>query len=378
MLVCPSCRFIGPYNYKSCGPIQEILSFINDSICVYKRNNIYYHKDFVDTCYWTYGKDNIIIIYSKEQSPSTSSLIQFVDSVESKNFDFLYDDICPKYYNLEDQDFKSIHLFTPLRYKFNLYYTFPRNLPPVQLVPIPKQNKSTFYTQFHYRPITCDTFILRSNCMIRTKHPVTYFLYNQHKRGPIKYYKREKITRFNSDKALFRWFYDSYEYHNYYVKNNQEEEAETCDLIGKTFSYLQDSCKKENIEFINDSICIYSSLSKSGTNSLFSPMQLDTCYYTTNGHLIAINFQNNINEYRDTLAFCNDILFYSKVYKNVCPNSEKKSSLIVKTFINDTIKWDDRIDSVAHILQSYYERYVPINIYSKKYSFNEDRNRFLN
>ena len=100
-------------------------------------------------------------------------------------------------------------------------------------------------------------------------------------------------------------------------------------------------------------------------------MQLDTCYYTTNGHLIAINFQNNINEYRDTLAFCNDILFYSKVYKTVYPNLEEKMSLIVKTYINDTSKWDNKNDSVIQILQSYYKRYVPINMHHEENSLNE-------
>ena len=88
----------------------------------------------------------------------------------------------------------------------------------------------------------------------------------------------------------------------------------------------------------------------------FVPFAGDTLRYSVKNNLIAIHFAKD--KPCDTLTYGNGILFYSKVYKE-----GEKYTHIVKPFIDEARSCANKADSINMIMDTYFNVYVPLNLY---------------
>ena len=339
--------FAGPYNYETYGPIKESLSFINDSVCIYRQYSMFDKCTIYinDTIGWRYETPHSIDLY-RSNNTADSSLNIYADSLINGNLNFTYD-ICPKWYNMTDEDF----------YGYN-DYKHPFLDDPVSR-PNRKDSGIPFYIKYGFNhPVDSDKIGNAGKCMLWLKEPVSKYgitpLFPTGGRIP---WRRGKIDR-EIIKDLSEWILDSYEYINYKVNYERKVEFATDSILGKQFSYLADSCKKESVHFINDSICMHVASKRQNATSPYMPIAMDTCRYTTKNNLIAIDFYKDSP--CDTLTYGNGILFYSKVYQD--PRN-KKYTHIVKPFIDENVKWENKSDSINMIMSTYFNVYVPINLF---------------
>ena len=108
------CRSFIPFSCETYAPEKESLTFINESICVYTQYDIIHSKEYIDSCDWRYDSQNRIVLRREYTFPKDSSY-NSNDSIRKKRFNFMYN-ICPKWYNITDENFMSY-----IDYKYPLY-----------------------------------------------------------------------------------------------------------------------------------------------------------------------------------------------------------------------------------------------------------------
>lgn len=346
LLLC-ACRHWEPFTYETYAPLKESLSFINDSICIYRHYDMYKRDSpcIIDTCNWRYIKMNYIGLNKKNGNRLDVFSPTISDSIEKDRLNFIYN-ICPRWYNISDDEFKQY-----ADYKIPMYQdeAFHCEIP-------------SFYRKFGYRySISSDTVVIIDSCLVLPKmvrgSGMSFFFLASNKKS--KQMRHELSRSVSKDDAYFcSWIMDSYEYINYKVNYKRKVEFDVNSILGKQFSYLADSCKKESVHFVNDSICMHVASKRQDVTSPYMPIAMDTCRYTTKNNLIAIDLYKD--SHCDTLTYGKGILFYSKVYQD---NKTKKYTHVVKPFIDENVKWENKSDSINMIMSTYFNVYVPINLF---------------
>ena len=332
LLVFCGCRHLGPYNYETYAPIRETLSFVNDSMCVHTRYDISKRDSiaFIDTCYWKYGERDLIILYNIRAESTNDPGVP----TESATLNFVYD-IFPKWYNIKEWEF---------------YNSAKRH--PEPLYQIPGYKIPSFLEKFGRHHIVCDTIINNGSCIWWFKRPVPTYAFPRNKHIIPKEYKGvEEKEKQN----LYEWACGSYEYLNYKINKERKVSLDQETIIGRQFSFIGEEHKKESIRFVNDTICTHSFFTRTNSSSLYVLIADDTCHYSVKNNLIAIDFDKDTP--CDTLSFSNGILFYSKVYQD---NKTKKYTHV---FIDENVKWENKSDSINMIMSTYFNVYVPINLF---------------
>lgn len=343
--------FRGACNYETYAPLKESLSFINDSVCIYRQCNIHKNGQFVwhaDTCGWKYEEHNWIVLTNKSRNDKSREYTS-ADSLQNDNADFTLS-TCPKWYNIKDTEFKQYP-----GYKYPLYYEPLTDFDDeTNRVPFNKK-----YGSYHH--VKSDIVMNMGRCIAMTRKTNTrvpsFFFPVEEKR----FQKAKMLSLFLKNKVeehLCSWIMDSYEYINYKVNYERKVEFDVDRISGKQFTYLEDMYKKESVHFVNDSVCMHVASKRKDVTSPYMPIAMDTCRYTTKNNLIAIDFYKDSP--CDTLTFGNGILFYSKVYQD--PGTEKYTH-IVKPFIDENVKWESKSDSINMIMSTYFNVYVPINLF---------------
>ena len=166
------------------------------------------------------------------------------------------------------------------------------------------------------------------------------------------------VTMKKRDNGIYEIVTNSYEYINYKVNYEKKVPFNQDSIIGKQFSFIEDACKKESIQFINDSVCTHSFSTRANVLSPFVLRESDSCRYSIKNHLIAIDLVKGKS--CDTLSYSNGILFYSKVYRN---DDNENYTHIVKPFIDETRSCANKTDSINMIMGTYFNAYVPLNLY---------------
>lgn len=337
-----------PYGYETYAPIRESFSFENDSICVHTRYDMYNRDSIVviDTCYWENNRDakEMIILQRKE----TKDKMDVVLHPKDTNLNFAYN-ICPNWYNINQWEFKGHTKYKSPLYQ-DLVMSLPLNISSEERERIYKSWHPTFEDKYGSRHIVYDTIFNGGIFMLWLRKPFyPLVLFANSKRGG-KLKKR--------DNGIYEMVTNSYEYINYKVNYEKKVPFDQDSIIGKQFSFIGDSCKKESIQFINDSVCTHSFSTRANVLSPFVLRESDSCRYSIKNHLIAIDLVKGKS--CDTLSYSNGILFYSKVYRN---DDNENYTHIVKPFIDETRSCANKTDSINMIMGTYFNAYVPLNLY---------------
>lgn len=348
------CRFLGPYHYETYAPIKESLSFVNDTICVHTRYDMYKRDSIVvcDTFFWKHSTEERIILYRNV----TKDPMEVSACMEDTLLNFVYD-ICPKWDDIKRWEFKKY-----ADYKSPLHQDGVHSLPvwilPEERARLIRYWNPTFADKYGNRRTICDTI---ANC-----GPFMYWYNGRYKRGdtlPLALFANSKqfkepfqIKRMGG--FMLEMVTNSYEYINYKVNYDRMLGLSLAidSITGKQFSFIGDSCKKESLRFINDSVCEHVLSMRQDKSSQYTPFMIDTCHYTIKNNLIAIDLIPNKSF--DTLSYGNGMLFYSKVYKD---NDQYKH--IVKPFIDEARSCANKTDSINMIMSTYFDVYVPLNFY---------------
>ena len=337
-----------PYGYETYAPIRESLSFENDSICVHTRYDMYNRDSIVviDTCYWKNSTDaeEMIILQRKE----TKDKMDVVLHPKDTNLNFAYN-ICPNWYNISQWEFKRHTKYKSPLYQ-DLVMSLPLNISSEERERIYKSWHPTFEDKYGSHHIVYDTIFNYGFFMLwfrKPFHPLVLFA-NSKRGGKLK----------ERDNGMYEMVTNSYEYINYKVNYDRMLGLEVAmdSIVGKRFSFIGDSCKKESIRFINDSVCEHVLSMRKDKSSQYTPFDIDTCHYTVKNNLIAIDLIPNKS--CDTLSYGNGMLFYSKVYRD---NDQYKQ--IVKPFIDEARSCANKTDSINMIMSTYFDVYVPLNFY---------------
>lgn len=368
-LLC-ACRPMQGY-YETAAPNRESLSFINDSICVHNRRLIGYehHLSVInDTCYYYVDKEQRIILYKKCDTldivPATIH-----DDINRVNLNFPYD-ISPQVYNIPKDSFTQRQDFV-----FPVYYQ-PMSYPT-------SYKRPTFYEMYGMEhPITYDTLIAKGTFLIWLRRPVFTVLYPADPKGSR---FQSKPNHRKDNRFMYQWLTSTYEYLNYHTNMQTRDSIGSTNLCHTVFSYFIAPSHKEELAFIDDSLCVHSILRKQSSSMIVYAR--DTFMYNIHNHTITLHNSNmppqgslsaiSTGRYTitDTLLYCtrkmngdvlayNDgILFYSKVYR-VQGNGQDNMSLIVKPFIDESIPLPNKTDSINTIMKAYFGVYVPLNFFS--------------
>ena len=336
------CRSFIPFSCETYAPEKESLTFINESICVYTQYDIIHSKEYIDSCDWRYDSQNRIVLRREYTFPKDSSY-NSNDSIRKKRFNFMYN-ICPKWYNITDENFMSY-----IDYKYPLYQ---------EKLSIPYRAPS-FYEKYGLK-ISRDTAIIIGERYLAIRKTKPFYPSFFHTNKTVKVNRVKVLSRLarKGEKQFFSWITNSYEYINYKVNYEKKVPFDQDSIIGKQFSFIGDSCKKENLQFINDSVCTHSFSTRANVLSPFVSQESDSCRYSVKNNLIAIDLVKGKS--CDTLTYGNGILFYSKVYKN---DKDGELTHIVKPFIDETRSCANKADSINMIMSTYFNVYVPINLY---------------
>ena len=337
-----------PYGYETYAPIRESLSFENDSICVHTRYDMYNRDSIVviDTCYWKNSTDaeEMIILQRKE----TKDKMDVVLHPKDTNLNFAYN-ICPNWYNISQWDFKRHTKYKSPLYQ-DLVMSLPLNISSEERERIYKSWHPTFEDKYGSHHIVYDTIFNYGFFMLwfrKPFHPLVLFA-NSKRGGKLK----------ERDNGMYEMVTNSYEYINYKVNYDRMLGLSLAidSITGKQFSFIGDSCKKESLRFINDSVCEHVLSMRKDKSSQYAPFDIDTCHYTIKNNLIAIDLIPNKS--CDALSYGNGMLFYSKVYRD---NDQYKH--IVKPFIDEARSCANKTDSINMIMSTYFDVYVPLNFY---------------
>ena len=345
------CRHLG--SFVTYAPVKESLSFINNSVCVYTRYDIYSRDSIavVDTCLWKYcpNANGYIILYKVDKGK-----MEVPSYIEDSNLDFVYN-ICPKWYAITQRELKDYADYkSPLHQ--DICMSLPLGLSSEERAYYQRHLNPTFADKCGNHRIVCDTIVNYGSFMLwfkRPLHPSLLYPMSKPLKTPnwIKKYGEEAMVE-----AMHEDFTNSYEFINYKVNQEKKVDFELDSIKGKQFSYIGEACKKESIRFVNDSICTHYLSTRDSVSSPFVPLTGDTCHYSVKNNLIAIDFEKD--KPCDTLTYSNGIIFYSKVYKE-----GEKYTHIVKPFIDETRSCANKADSIDMIMSTYFNVYVPLNMY---------------
>jgi hypothetical protein len=300
----------------------------------------------IDTCYWKKSTDaeEMIILQRKE----TKDKMDVVLHPKDTNLNFAYN-ICPNWYNISQWEFKRHTKYKSPLYQ-DLVMSLPLNISSEERERIYKSWHPTFEDKYGSHHIVYDTIFNYGFFMLwfrKPFHPLVLFA-NSKRGGKLK----------ERDNGMYEMVTNSYEYINYKVNYDRMLGLEVAmdSIVGKRFSFIGDSCKKESLRFINDSVCEHVLSMRKDKSSQYAPFDIDTCHYTVKNNLIAIDLIPNKS--CDTLSYGNGMLFYSKVYRD---NDQYKH--IVKPFIDEARSCANKTDSINMIMSTYFDVYVPLNFY---------------
>ncbi len=340
-----------PCHYETYAPVRESLSFINNSICIYTRYDINKRDSIValDTCFWKYypNANGYIILYRNDIKERMNVQACSGDT----NLNFIYN-TCPQWFNIKQQEFKSYANYkSPIGQDISI--SLPLGISSEERARIIRGLHPTFADKYGCHHVEYDTIVNYGTYILwfsRLK-PLVLFASDKQLKEPD--WKKELG---NGD--VFEIVTNSYEYINYKVNYEKKVHLDLDSIIGKQFSYIGDMHKKESIQFVNDSICTHSVSVRAAASSPFISSLSDTCLYSVRNNQIAIDLVKG--KEHDTLTYSNDILFYSKVYRN---DGNGKYTHIVKPFIDETHSCASKADSINMIMSTYFNVYVPINMH---------------
>ena len=340
-------RSAGPYLYETYAPVKESLLFYDDNRCIYTYYDVLENKKIIDTCLWRFTKDKAIVLYKRSGIDST--LRHMEDSIEIAQMKFTYE-ICPNWYGIKKREFQK-----HAAYKSPIYQersiSLPLGISPEERARINRRLHPTFADKYGGHCIVYDTIINYGSFMLWFGRPIrASILFSNSKR----FQDPGWINKIGEE--TFEYVTNSYEYVNYKINYEKKVDLKLDSIIGKQFSYIGESYKKESIWFVNDSICTHYLSTRESVSSPYVPQGVDTCRYSVMNNLIAIDFEKD--KPCDTLTYGNGIIFYSKVYKE-----DEKYTHIVKPFIDETRSCTNKADSIDMIMSTYFNVYVPLNLY---------------
>ena len=314
-----------------------------------------YNRDsiaVVDTCLWKYypDADGYIILHRKEAKEGMDVVLCSEDTC----LNFVYN-TCPRWYTIMQREFKDYAGYkSPLHQDNSM--SLPLGLSPEARAYYHRLLNPTFADKYGSHRIVYDTIVNYGSFMLWFKRPLfPSLLYPMSKplKMPnwIKKYSEESMVE-----AMHEDFTNSYEYINYKVNYEKKVDIELDSIVGKQFSFIGESCKKESLRFVNDSVCMHYLFTRKDMSFPFVPFAGDTLRYSVKNNLIAIHFAKD--KPCDTLTYGNGILFYSKVYKE-----GEKYTHIVKPFIDEARSCANKADSINMIMDTYFNVYVPLNLY---------------
>lgn len=336
------CRHLGPY--VSYAPIKESLSFIDNSVCVYTRYDIYNRDSItiIDTCFWKYHPNikEYIVIYERGEKDVKKGHICSGDT----DLNFVYN-ICPTWYNIGPQEFKEYADFKSPLYQ-DATMSLPLGLSADDRARINRRLHPTFADKYGSHDIISDTIVNYGSFILWLRKPLQPL---------VLFANDEPLIAKGKNEGLYEMATNSYEYVNYKENHDRKVSLNLDSLMGKQFSYIGELCKKESLRFINDSVCTYCSFMRASVASPFVSLAADTIRYSIRNNLVAIDFA--ADQTYDTLTYTNGILFYSKVYKD-----GQQYTQIVKPFIDEARSCVNKNDSINMIMDAYINAYVPLNL----------------
>lgn len=178
-----------------------------------------------------------------------------------------------------------------------------------------------------------------------------------------KNYQGKWNSHYNRIYSCYNQLLNTYEYVNYGINAQKVFAIHQDDLLHNTFTYIVDSCKMEEIEFVDSTTCLHSISYKLDSLSPYIPIKIDTYSYSIKGNHITISAQNSTNYgsmKSDVLVYSEGILFYSKVY-DIPDRRGYARTMIVKPFILEGLDWESASSKRDAILDAYFNVYVPIN-----------------
>lgn len=345
--ICTSCSVKKDmiYHYETYAPLKETLDF-NDSVCIYSCVDLFNPNDTVfDTCYYKIKK-KYIILYAREHS-NVDTL--FKDTFQMKKLNFVYD-IFPKIYGMSRE---YLMRYPNVMYPMYCeeYYSFYRPW--------------KFYERYRngFR-VTIDTiFLFDKKYAIFKKESNSNFSNILRTSGQELSKDMSQFTRIRKNFFYYNHFLNSYEYMNYGINAQKVFTLDQDELLHNTFTYIVDSCKIEEIEFVDSTTCLHSISYRIDSLSPYIPTKVDTCSYSIKGNHITIAAENSTNYgsmKSDVLVYCEGILFYSKVY-DIPDRRGYARTMIVKPFILEGLDWESASSKRDAILDAYFNVYVPIN-----------------
>lgn len=261
---------------------------------------------------------------------------------------FVYE-ICPQWHSIKQSEFKEYADYkSPLHQDYTM--SLPLGLSEEDRARINRRLHPTFADKYGSYYMANDTIVNYGCCMLWFRKPLQpLVLFANSKRGG-------KLKE--RDNGMYEMVTNSYEYINYKVNYEKKNDFDIDSIIGRQYSYIGDPHKKESIWFVNDSVCTHSVSTRRSVSSPFVPQESDSCRYSVKNNLIAIDLVKGKS--CDTLTYGNGILFYSKVYKN---DKDGELTHIVKPFIDETRSCANKQDSINMIMSTYFNVYVPLNLY---------------
>ena len=361
--ICASCGVKKDitYHYETYAPLKETLDF-NDSVCVYSCVDLFNPNDTTfDTCYYKMKKKHIILYARENSDENNTSSTQLEDTFQMRKLDFVYD-IFPKIYGMS-------------RGYLMHYSNF--------LYPLACEECYSFYRPWkfyeRYRngfQFTTDTiFVLDKKYIFLKKESIMHssnLLRDSGKKLSKdisqfikirKNYQGKWNSHYNRIYSCYNQLLNTYEYVNYGINAQKVFTFDQDELLHNTFTYIVDSCKIEEIEFVDSTTCLHSISYRLDSLSPYIPIKIDTCSYSIKGNHITIAAQNSTNYgsmKSDVLVYSEGILFYSKVY-DIPDRRGYARTMIVKPFILEGLDWESLSSKRDAILNAYFNVYVPIN-----------------
>lgn len=349
--ICTSCGVKKDitYHYETYAPLKETLDF-NDSVCIYSCVDLFNPNDTVfDTCYYKIKKKHIILYAREHSNENNISSTQSEDTFQMRKLDFVYD-IFPKIYGMSRE-----YLMHCPNFMYPMYceecYSFYRPW--------------KFYERYRngFRVTTDTIFLFDKKYAIFKKESNINFSNILRTSGQELSKDMSQFTKIRKNYFYYNHFLNSYEYVNYGINAQKVFAIHQDDLLHNTFTYIVDSCKIEETEFVDSTTCLHSISYRLDSLSPYIPIKIDTCSYSIKGNHITIAAQNSTNYgsmKSDVLVYSEGILFYSKVY-DILDRRGYARTMIVKPFILEGLGWESLSSKRDAILNAYFNVYVPIN-----------------
>lgn len=396
--------------YASYGPAKNILSFADDSLCIYTFYDCF-GNIYLDTCRYQvlenrdYDFDYIILERSTRFCAPSSydkndNLLRFLDFRYDPRPLLSTDVMTKRFFRKDDKIYPEDHDANNYPCRKYSDYMYDDNYHKIRCYHL---NVTSFGDNYATpNIITTDTiYLFKSFAIWINKNSNHYVM--MWPNGEI----HNRITCPKNHRSIIKSFCSSYEYTNYYSHIKHRSNSEKLSLSHQSFVF--NHIRSECFSFLNDSMCIYSqSFENYKPQNMPAFTTIDTCIYTIEGNKIILRkdtshihstnssyyapndtnqlfsslyfgpidfpyIYNNITT--DTLVWNDGFLYYSKVYYVHDDSVNSGSSLYqrpprmflsVRAYRNET----DRISSSKDIIKGYLQVYVPINFFRKEETTN--------